>query len=108
MVLVLHLNHWVEGSTGGLQVPVGLYSLFAKYFGTCLKYEYEYNCQEKSKFNQFFLKQTIISLMHTFILRHIVLNFIAECLVSSALIRFLHFVFGFPIFSAWVPLKRHD
>jgi hypothetical protein len=28
-------------------VPEGLFSPVAKYFGTCLKYEYELNCQEK-------------------------------------------------------------
>jgi hypothetical protein len=34
-------NPWVEASAGGLLVPEGLFSPVAKYFGTCLKYEYE-------------------------------------------------------------------
>jgi hypothetical protein len=36
-VLVLHFNPWVEASACGLLVPEGLYSPFAKYFGTCFK-----------------------------------------------------------------------
>jgi hypothetical protein len=36
-VLVLHFNHWVEVSAGGLLVPESLYSSVAKFFGTCLK-----------------------------------------------------------------------
>jgi hypothetical protein len=41
IVLVLYFNLWVEASAGGLLVPEGLFSPVAKYFGTCLKYEYE-------------------------------------------------------------------
>ena len=41
IVLTLHFNPWVEASAGGLLVPEGLYSPVAKYFGICLKYEYE-------------------------------------------------------------------
>jgi hypothetical protein len=37
IILVLHLNPWVEASVGGLSVPKGLYSPVAKYFSTCLK-----------------------------------------------------------------------
>jgi hypothetical protein len=48
IVLVLHFNPWVEASVGGLWVPEGLYSPVAKYFGTCLKYEYEL-CNELSR-----------------------------------------------------------
>jgi hypothetical protein len=33
----LTFNPWVEASAGGLQVPEGLYSPVAKYFGTFLK-----------------------------------------------------------------------
>jgi hypothetical protein len=80
-VLVLHFNPWVEDSAGGLLVPEGLYSPVVKYFGTCLKYEYELNYQEKSKFSKFISKQRIISLMHSSILRRIWLNFMALCLV---------------------------
>jgi hypothetical protein len=52
IVLVLHFNHLVKASAGGLQVPDGLYSSIAKYtyFCTCFKYKYEYNCQEKVNF----------------------------------------------------------
>jgi hypothetical protein len=49
ILLVLHSNPLV--SAGGLLVAEGLYSPVAKYFGTCLKYEYELNCREKSKRN---------------------------------------------------------
>jgi hypothetical protein len=35
-VLVLHFNHWVETSAGGLIVFEGLYSPVAMYFGTCI------------------------------------------------------------------------
>jgi hypothetical protein len=39
--IVLYFNPWVEASAGGLLVSEGLFSPVAKYFGTCLKYEYE-------------------------------------------------------------------
>jgi hypothetical protein len=55
-VLVFIFNPWVEASAGGLLVPEGLYSPVAKYFGTCFKYEYELNCQGKSKFCKFISK----------------------------------------------------
>jgi hypothetical protein len=41
IVLVLHFNPCVEASAGGLLVPEGLFSPVAKYFGTCLKTDYE-------------------------------------------------------------------
>jgi hypothetical protein len=37
IVLVLHFNPWVEASAGGLQVPEGLYSPVARYFGIYFK-----------------------------------------------------------------------
>jgi hypothetical protein len=37
IALVLHFNPWVEASAGGLELPEGLYSPVAKYFGTCFK-----------------------------------------------------------------------
>jgi hypothetical protein len=50
IVLVLHFNPWVEASAGGLLVPEGLSSPIAKYFGTCFKYVYEFNCKKKLNF----------------------------------------------------------
>jgi hypothetical protein len=49
IVLVLHLNPRVEASAGGLGVLEGLYSPVAKYFGTCLKYEYELSSELSRK-----------------------------------------------------------
>jgi hypothetical protein len=46
-----------------------LYSQVAKYFGTCLKYQYKLNYQEKSKFDKIILKRRIISLIHIYTLR---------------------------------------
>jgi hypothetical protein len=37
IALVLHFNPWVKASDGGLEVPKGLFSPVAKYFGTCFK-----------------------------------------------------------------------
>jgi hypothetical protein len=50
IILVLHFNPWVEASAGGLLVPDGLYSPVAGTLVLALKYEYELNCEEKSKF----------------------------------------------------------
>jgi hypothetical protein len=47
IVLVLHLNPWVEPSAGRLWVPKGFYSLVAKYFGTCLKIRIWINLSRK-------------------------------------------------------------
>ena len=66
---VLHFNPCVEASADGQLVPEGLYSPVARYFGTCFKYEYELNCQGKSKFCKFIWKRRIISLRHSSILR---------------------------------------
>jgi hypothetical protein len=82
------VNPWVKTSASGLKVPEGLYSPVAKYFGTTLKTEYEYNCLEKSKFYKFISKQRIVSLMHSSILRRIWLNFMEQYL--GFFFRLLH------------------
>jgi hypothetical protein len=81
IVLVLHLNPWVETSAGGLLVPEGLFSPVAKYFGTCLKIRIWIILSKKSKFYKFIWKRRIISLMHSSVLWQIWLNFIAQYLV---------------------------
>jgi hypothetical protein len=79
-VLALHLNPWVEASAGGLLVPKGLYSPVAKYLGTCFKIRIGIElAQKKSKFHKFYLKQRIISLRHSFILRRNWLYAMALC-----------------------------
>jgi hypothetical protein len=65
ILLVLHFNHWVEASAGGLQVPEGLYSPIAKYSVTCLE------MMLSSKIYKFLSKRRIICLMHISILRQI-------------------------------------
>jgi hypothetical protein len=49
-VLVLHFNPWVEASPGGLLVPEVSTAQLLSTSVFALKYEYELNCQEKSKF----------------------------------------------------------
>jgi hypothetical protein len=74
-----------------------------------LKYGYELNCQEKSKFCKFISKRriTYISFRHSSILRQIWVNFMAPCLVFiRRLSQFSHFFPGFPTFSTWASLKR--
>jgi hypothetical protein len=64
--------------------------------------------KKKSKFINSSQNEGFISLMHSSILRQIWLNFMAQYLgfFFPALVQFSHFFFGFPTFSAWVPLKR--
>jgi hypothetical protein len=69
---------------------------FGKTFSVlALKYEYEVNCQEKSRFYKFISKRRTISLMHNSILRSIWLNFMAICLV---------FIGSFKLFTFFFPL----
>jgi hypothetical protein len=67
-------------------------------FGTCLKYEYELNCQENSKFYKFISKRRIIFFMYSSILRQIWLNFMATCLFFSVVLHFSQF---FPLFYSF-------
>jgi hypothetical protein len=80
-MLVLHFKPWIEDSVGGLLVPKGLYNPVAKYIGICLEYEYELNCQDKSKFCKFISNRSIFFLRHRSILRRISLNFMVLYLV---------------------------
>jgi hypothetical protein len=57
-----------------------------------LEYEYELNCQEKSKICKFISKRRIISLRHSFTLWRIWLNFMALSLV------FIRRLFQFSLF----------
>jgi hypothetical protein len=85
-VLVSHFNPRVEGYAGGLLVAIGVYSPVSKYLVLVLKYEYELNFQETSKFCKFISKQRIISLKHSSIVQQIWLRFVALCFVFIRLL----------------------
>jgi hypothetical protein len=68
-----------------------------------LKYEYELNCQEESKFSKFISKRRIIFLRHSSILRRIWLNFMALCL--DFIRRLFQFSLFFPRISNFFDLS---
>jgi hypothetical protein len=108
-VLVLHFNRWVKVSAGGLLVPEGLYSSSV----LAIEYEYELNCQEKSKFCKFTSELKILSHGQRSVLRWIWLNFMALSVVFIwRLFQFLHFVFSdFQLFRPeyhWIDLSSRN
>jgi hypothetical protein len=99
--------HWVTTLSTTVLTPRVSTAQLLSTSVLALKYEYELNCQEKSKFCKFISKRGIISLRHSSILRKIWLNFMALCLVFiRRLFQFSHFFFGFPTFLTWASLKR--